>query len=95
MAQREQLDRLERLIGTNQVVIGIIPYNVGFAVVDVSTFVLYDDNHVSMCVAGVDIMSTDSEDIRRHQRLFEELRHKALYGQEAIGLVRDAYDHFS
>jgi len=94
-AQREQLDRLERLIGTNQVTVGIIPYNVGFAVVDISTFVLYDDDHVSMCVAGVDIMSTDSEDVRRHQKLFEELRHKAVYGQEAISYVRAAYDHFS
>lgn len=93
--QREQLDRLERLIGMSQIVIGIIPYNVGFAVVDVSTFVLYDNDHVSMCVAGVDIMSNDSEDVCRHQKLFEELRHKAVYGQEAISYVRAAYDHFN
>jgi len=95
LAQKGQLDRLERLIGTGQVTIGIIPYNVGFAVVDISTFVLYDDDHVSMCVAGVDIMSVDKEDVRRHQKIFEELRHKAVYGQEAISLVRAAYDHFN
>jgi len=95
LAQREQLDRLERLISTSQVTLGIIPYNVGFAVVDVSTFVLYDTHHVSMCVAGVDIMSTDSGDVRRHQKLFDELHRKAVYGQEAISLVRAAYDHFN
>lgn len=90
-----QLDRLERLLGRENIKIGIIPTKAGLPVLDPTNFVLYDDRQLLTATGKGEVISLKPADILLHMTLFKELDQLALYGNEAKGLIREAIDYFS
>lgn len=92
---RAQLDRLERLIGTPNIVLGIIPVEAGHILSECSSFVLYDDTTLIQAVARYEITSQDRQDIVLHSDIFTSFERLAYYDNDAIQLTRAAMDYLS
>ncbi|HEV2403767.1 MAG TPA: Scr1 family TA system antitoxin-like transcriptional regulator [Candidatus Saccharimonadales bacterium] len=93
--QIAQLDRLDRLINSRNINIGILATVAGMVPLDINTFALFDDRRVSIVTVGADIMSREPEHIAKFSKLFAELGKRADYNDNARSLIQKAIDYFS
>ncbi|MBL8121177.1 helix-turn-helix transcriptional regulator [Candidatus Saccharibacteria bacterium] len=89
-----QLDRVERLLMAGRLDIGIIPLEFGLIANSVCAFALYDSKLLVRNIGNTEIETKEQRVIDDHKQLFATLKQKALYGSEAIALVRKAARYF-
>lgn len=90
-----QLDRIERLIHSPLMRLGIVSTKAGLPLVDFGPFVIYDANRVYACIVGSEIEIASRDSIEAHGKVFEQLKQLAVYGEEAITIIREAMDYIS
>lgn len=93
--QIAQLDRLDRLIGTRNIKVGIIALESGTFPVDITSFSVHDEQRVAKAVADADIVSHSAQDIADYLKIFAALDKLADYGDSARTLIHKAIDYFS
>jgi transcriptional regulator with XRE-family HTH domain len=91
--QLAQLDRLERLIGYKHISIGIVPLHMGMLFFETSSFSIQDDALVLVYMGDRTVKVQEQETIVKYMNAFAELDQKAVYGDEALQLVRKAADY--
>jgi transcriptional regulator with XRE-family HTH domain len=89
-----QLDRIERMIQMNNFTIGIVPVEAGMPTTDLGSFVMFDDHMGIIGMPTREIQITEAEDILVYNDIFKHLDQLAVYGEEAVTLIRRAVDHF-
>lgn len=92
-AQIAQLDRIERLAQMRHITVGIIPTTVGSSVIDTGSFVILDKVKVIAPLAVAEFYFQDAVSISQYIKLFTELDHLAVYGDEAATLIHEAIDY--
>lgn len=85
-----QLDRIERCLELSSPRVGILPMRVGTVSLLACNFVLFDDKILVRELGHHEVEDTGNERLRQFGYLFEEIRMRALYGQGARQLLRDA-----
>lgn len=93
--QVAQLDRLERMVRTSHVKIGIIPLEAGLVVTENGSFAVYDRKRAVQMVAYGEIEISDMPKIALLSEVFASLEKLACYDQRAIDLIRQAADYFT
>lgn len=93
--QPGQLDRLDRFVGNRTIKLGILAYQSGTPIVDISSFAIYDERLLAQAVVGIDILSRDASDIANCLKVFAMLDQLADYEDSARMLIRKAIDYFS
>lgn len=93
--QLAQLDRIERLVGLENVKIGIVPFKPGLPAMPYENFVLYDTHQLIIEAVSFEIVSKDLTPIQDHIKTFTALDKRALYGGEAREIIREAVKYFS
>jgi transcriptional regulator with XRE-family HTH domain len=94
-AQIAQMDRLERIIGSTNVHIGVIPTQAGMSVFGTGTFTFYDDAILYVFMGDRIVRLQDSDAIPQYLNAFEEFSSMASFDAEAIPLIRKAADYFA
>lgn len=90
-----QLERLEHYLDLNRVSIGIIPMEAGLVDGCDCTLVLYDEAEIVREIGNETISSTDSPTVMQFLSLYTTLGSRAMYGTEAIKLIRKAEKYLS
>lgn len=93
-AQITQLDRLERIMGSKTVHIGIIPTQAGLSFFETGTFTIYDDQVLYVFMGDRVVRLEDPESLPKYLNAFEELCSIASFNMEAMALIRKAADYF-
>ncbi len=93
--QLAQLDRLERLIGSGNLQLGIIPLQVGTSLFETGTFTIYDDEILYIFIGDRTIRVQDPETLLNFINAFNEMSGAASFNAEALALIRKASNYFA
>lgn len=93
-AQLAQLDRLEQLCALQNIHIGIVPTQIGLPLFEAGNFTLYDEQQLYRPLGEIELETKDKETILQYSRVFAELEKKAVFGTEALSLIRKAKAYF-
>jgi transcriptional regulator with XRE-family HTH domain len=90
-----QLDRLERIILSGQVELGIIALETGIVTPNTNNYIIHDNRLIIEELADGEVESHDHDAILQRQVMFSELTLKASYNSDALALVRKAMNYFA
>jgi len=93
--QIAQLDRLERIVGSKNVHIGIIPMQAGVSVFETGSFTLYDEEVLYVFMGDHVVRVTEAESLVKYLSAFDEMIQMSCFDADAIELIRKAERYFS
>lgn len=82
-----QLDRLLSVMGQPNVSLGIVPSDVDRDVIGTAGFWIFDDKVVKLETPTASIQVDQPHEIGLYERMFDQLRRPAVYGNEARQLI--------
>ncbi|WP_405493701.1 helix-turn-helix domain-containing protein [Nocardia sp. NBC_00511] len=85
--QAGQLGRLLELMALPNISLGIIPLMTRRDAVASTGFWIFDDNLVALETPTASIQVTQPAECRQYARMFEVLKHSAVYGRDARALI--------
>lgn len=91
---RAQLDRLMGLLSLPRLSLGIVPRSAPLDIWLGHAFSMFDDKTALVETVSAGMTVTQPSEIKLYLRMFELLRHSAVYGQAARNLILTAIDHF-
>jgi hypothetical protein len=86
----EQLDRLIGLNGLPRITFGVIPFGVEVPTIPLTGFDIFDGDDVFIETVTSELRVNRVEEVQNYLELFQMLQKSAMYGSEAIRLLRDA-----
>jgi Domain of unknown function (DUF5753) len=80
------LDRLVAVVGLTGVELGVVPFSAPLPVFPLTSFVLYDNVVLIESIVGQQRLEA-ADEVTLYERFFDQLRHAAATGQEAVELI--------